>query len=68
MIGFIDEPGTNVDLNLLSNGLFSSLFNESHCSVDIPKIKSLLLYVGVLTSANISPVLGFIATDALLSF
>ncbi len=62
------EPGIYVALKRLVSGFKASLFKFSHCSLLNPKIKSLLENEGVETNAKISPVLGFIATDALLSF
>ena len=67
MIGLNVEPGHQTCRKRLYIGLFSSSFSAFHFSLDMPLIKSLLSYEGVLLNANTSPVYWFIATEQLLS-
>ena len=67
VIGLNVEPGQYDCKNLVYNGFDSSLFNCSHCSFVKPKTKSFASNVGVLTSANTSPVCGSNTTKNPLS-
>ena len=67
MIGLNVEPGHQTCRKRLYIGFLSSSLSAVHFSFDIPIIKSLLSYDGVLLNANTSPVYWFIATVQLLS-